>query len=70
MNVRCSYCRQSFNLTPEYIAQAVHDADEAKQKNAVLDCINCRKKIKVSVKLMRRYVPADVPEESPEESEE
>jgi 5-methylcytosine-specific restriction endonuclease McrA len=66
MNVRCTYCRQSFNLNQEYIVQLVHTADEAKQKNAVLDCINCRKKIKISVQQMRRYMPV-VTDESEEE---
>jgi len=66
MNVRCTYCHQSFNLSPEYIVELVGKADEARQKNAVLDCIHCRKKIKVSAQLMRRYLPRVAPSEAEE----
>jgi DNA-directed RNA polymerase subunit RPC12/RpoP len=64
MNIRCNYCRQSFNLGQEYVTQLVREADEAKQKNAVVDCMNCRKRIKVSVKQMRRFA---APEEQASE---
>lgn len=70
MNVRCTYCRQSFNLNQEYITQLLHTADEAKHKNVTLDCINCRKKIKISAEQMRRYLPADTPEADTPETEE
>jgi DNA-directed RNA polymerase subunit RPC12/RpoP len=66
MNIRCNYCRQSFNLGQEYVTQLVREADEAKQKNAVVDCIHCRKRIKVSVKLMRRFA-APIEESAPVE---
>ena len=57
MNVRCNYCGNSFNLSRDYIGQAVSEAQEKKQKYHSLECIKCRKTIKVPLKLMRRYAP-------------
>lgn len=61
MNVRCSYCRHSFDLTRDYVAFVVAEADEKRQKYVSVECINCRKMIKVSVQQMRRFVPPVVP---------
>ena len=58
MNVHCPYCHHSFSLTREYLAYAVEQADEKKQKYHAVECINCRKTIKVSIKQMRRFAPA------------
>jgi uncharacterized protein with PIN domain len=66
MNVRCPFCRTSFNLSREFVAQAVVEADEKKQKHVGVECIKCRKVIKVSVKQMRRFVPREVEEAAPE----
>lgn len=64
MNVRCNYCRQSFNLSRDYLVDAVAKADEKQQKYHTVECINCRKVIKVSVSQMKRYAPdASVEEE-------
>lgn len=68
MPVRCSYCRQTFNLSPEYIAMVLPKAIEKKHKYHVVDCINCRKQIKVSVEQMERY--ATPAESEPVETEE
>ena len=57
MNVRCSYCRQSFNLSRDYLADAVAKAEEKRQKYHTVECINCRKAIKVSVPQMKRFAP-------------
>lgn len=57
MNVRCPFCRTSFNLSRDVVAQAVAEADEKKQKHYVVECMKCRKAIKVSVKQMRRFAP-------------
>ncbi len=57
MNIRCSYCRNSFNLGRDFIAHAVAEADEKRQKHVGVECIKCRKMIKVPVKQMRRFVP-------------
>ena len=57
MHIRCSYCRHSFNLSRDYVAQAVAEANENKKKYASVECINCRKQIKVPVSQMKRYVP-------------
>lgn len=76
MHVRCSYCRHSFNLSRDYMVEAVADAAEKRQKYHAVECINCRKLIKVPIAQMKRYVPeipakADTPaeeEESPAEA--
>lgn len=67
MNVRCPFCRTSFNLSRDVVVQAVAEADEKKQKHYVVECIKCRKVIKVSVKQMRRFVPKETELETTEE---
>lgn len=62
MNVRCSYCRHSFNLTRDFLAYAIAQASEKGQKHYAIECANCRKTLKVSVREMRRYVPTETPE--------
>lgn len=57
MHVRCSYCGHSFNLGRDYIAQAVGEAVEKRQKAHGIECPNCRKLVKVPIKQMRRFVP-------------
>ncbi len=59
MNVRCNFCGHSFTLSREYMQKAVADAQEKKQSYHGLECANCRKLIKVSIKQMRRYVPRE-----------
>lgn len=58
MNVHCPYCHHSFNLTRDYLAYAIEQAREKGQKHHAVECINCRKTIKVSIKQMQRFVPA------------
>jgi hypothetical protein len=65
MPVRCNYCHQTFNLSPDYIAQVLPKALEKKHKYHVVDCINCRKQIKVPVDQMERFA---VPPASEEEA--
>ena len=57
MNVRCNYCRQSFNLSRDYLVDALSKATENKAKYHTVECINCRKMIKVPLKQMKRYAP-------------
>lgn len=57
MNIRCNYCHQSFNLSRDYLVDAVAEATEKKQKYHTVECINCRKAIKVPLVQMKRYVP-------------
>ena len=57
MNVRCNYCRQSFNLGRDYLVDAVAKATAKGHKYYAVECINCRKTIKVSVPQMARFVP-------------
>lgn len=63
MHIRCSYCRHSFNLSRDYLSQAVAEAAEKKRKYAPVECLNCRKLIKVPVSQMKRYVPVVESEE-------
>lgn len=65
MNVRCNYCRQSFNLSRDYLVDALAKADEGRLKYHTVECINCRKMIKVPVKQMKRYAPEHPTEDSP-----
>ncbi len=57
MHVRCTFCRHSFNLSQDYVGEAVTKAAEKRQKYHAVECINCRKKIKVPIKQMKRYAP-------------
>lgn len=66
MNVRCPYCRHSFNLSRDYLVQAVAEAEEKRQKYDSVECLNCRKQIKVPISQMKRFVPP--PTESEEEA--
>ena len=66
MNVRCNYCRQSFNLSRDYLAEAVAKASAKRQKYHAVECINCRKVIKVSVPQMQRFAPETPAEDEPE----
>jgi hypothetical protein len=56
MHIRCSYCNQSFNLSREFVTEALAKAEEKGQKYYGVECINCRKLIKVPVAQMRHYV--------------
>ncbi len=55
MHVRCSYCNQSFNLSRDFVVDALAEAQEKGQKYYGVECINCRKLIKVPLAQMRRY---------------
>ena len=62
MHIRCSYCRHSFNLSRDYLVQAVEESTAKGQKYHSVECIKCRKQIKVPLSQMRRYVPKTDPE--------
>jgi len=66
MNVRCTYCRNSFNLSRDFVGPAVAEADEKRQKHVNVECIKCRKMIKVPVKQMRRFIPRPATDEEEE----
>lgn len=57
MHIRCSYCRHSFNLSRDFMEIAVASAKENRQKYYAVECINCRKLIKVPISQMERYLP-------------
>ncbi|GAB4267685.1 MAG: hypothetical protein Kow0080_09920 [Candidatus Promineifilaceae bacterium] len=57
MNVHCTYCRHSFNLSREYIGTALAEAAEKRQKYHAVECPSCRKTVKVSVRQMRPFAP-------------
>jgi hypothetical protein len=68
MHVRCQYCSHSFTLSRDYIAQAVAEAAGKRQKYHAVECINCRKLIRVSMAQMKRFVPASPPTEVADET--
>ena len=68
MHIRCTNCRHAFNLSRDYIVQALEESSDTKLKYHAVECINCRKMIKVPLKQLRRYAPIKV--EEPEESEQ
>lgn len=70
MHIRCNYCRHSFNLSREYMVQAVAESNAKKQKYHAVECINCRKQIKVPLTQMKRYVPMPADESKKETTEE
>ena len=63
MNIRCNYCRQSFNLSKDFMVQAVAESEEKGQKYHAVECFNCRKQVKVPVLQMKRALPPDEEEE-------
>jgi hypothetical protein len=67
MNIRCTYCQHTFNLPRDFIAQAVTEAEEKRQKYYGVECINCRKLIKVQ---MKRFMPRDQDEQEETETTE
>lgn len=67
MNVRCNYCRQSFNLSREFMVQALAESEEKRQKYYAVECFNCRKQVKVPVAQLRRAVPPVEETEEPAE---
>jgi hypothetical protein len=53
------------------LAQALSEVEEKRQKYHMVECINCRKKIKIPAAQMKRYAPVqDSAEENQPESEE
>lgn len=68
MNVRCNYCRQSFNLSHDYMVQALAEAEEKGQKYHAVECFKCRKQVKVPVLQIKRALPP-VEEETEEVAE-
>lgn len=68
MHIRCSYCRHSFNLSREFMEMAVASGREKGQKYYPVECINCRKQIKVPLSQMERFLPPA--EEDSEEAAE
>jgi uncharacterized protein with PIN domain len=57
MHVRCTYCNQSFNLSRDYVVEMIERAEAKGYKYHQVECINCRKQIKVPVEQMRHSVP-------------
>jgi hypothetical protein len=63
MNVRCNYCGHSFNLSPEYITEALQRAQKKGYKYHTVECVNCRKQVKVAVAQMQHFLQP--PENAP-----
>ncbi len=68
MHVRCTYCNQSFNLSRDYVVEMIERATAKGYKYHQVECINCRKQVKVPVEQMRHAVP-DAGEEEEEAAE-
>lgn len=60
MNIRCPFCRTSFNLSRDVVGRAVLEATEKRQKHYGVECIKCRKIIKVSVSQLKRFAPRPI----------
>lgn len=69
MNVRCNYCRQSFNLSRDFMVQAIAEAEEKRQKYYGVECFNCRKLVKVPLAQLKRAVPSQEEAEEKEAEE-
>ena len=67
MHVRCTYCNQSFNLARDYVVEMIERAEAKGYKFHQVECINCRKQIKVPVDQMRHSVPDYGEEQEAEE---
>ena len=67
MNVHCQYCRHSFNIGRDFMVEAVAEAEEKRQTYCAVECPKCRKRNKVAIKQMRRFLPKPT-ESEPEES--
>lgn len=65
MHIRCSYCNQSFNLSREFVVEALEEAEAKNQKYYGVECIKCRKLIKVPLAQMRPFA-APLSEEAEE----
>lgn len=57
MHVRCNYCGQSFNLSRDYVVDALNKAEKGQKYHAV-ECFNCRKTVKVPLVQLRHAVPS------------
>lgn len=68
MHVRCNYCNQSFNLSRDYVEEMLKRAEAKGYKYHQVECINCRKQIKVPVDQMRHSLPEPEGEDEGEAS--
>jgi hypothetical protein len=66
MHIRCNYCNHSFNLSRDYVLEMIERSEAKGYKYHQVECINCRKQIKVPVEQMRRSVPEQEQEEAEE----
>lgn len=55
MHVRCNYCNQSFNLSREFVEDALEKTEEKGQKYYGVECFNCRKLVKIPLQQMRHF---------------
>lgn len=64
MDVRCPNCRATFTISGEYLTMALAKAEAKKHKYHAVECIRCRRQVKLPLKDMRRYAPSDAAEET------
>lgn len=58
MNVRCPNCRANFTISTEYLTAAYEKSTKKKHKYHAVDCIRCRKQVKLPLKEMAKFLPA------------
>jgi hypothetical protein len=59
LNVKCFRCGKSFALDGAAAASWLEEHKEERPKHYPAQCHFCRRVIKVSVKQIRRYLPAE-----------
>jgi hypothetical protein len=57
MQVKCTFCPATFNLSVDYLIYAVAESEKRNHKYYMVECPRCRKTVKVDVAQMRGHVP-------------
>jgi hypothetical protein len=68
MQVNCPLCPATFNLSVDFMIDAVAQADKRNHKFYQVECPRCRKTVKVDVAKMRGAIP-EAPEAESEAEE-
>lgn len=63
MQVNCPLCPANFNLSVDFMIDAVAQADKRNHKYYQVECPRCRKTVKVDVSKMRSAIPEGEEEE-------
>ncbi|MBN1935577.1 MAG: hypothetical protein JW934_12995 [Anaerolineae bacterium] len=57
LNVKCFYCGKSFVISPEVVTAWMEEHKEEKPRHYTVQCVFCRKAIKVPIKQIERGLP-------------